>query len=427
MDAPNFTSPQQDKPGAAEAAAGEVPAEYQHLLPAGRVLARQLLTRGPVNGKQAQYLFPHREMALALGKYLLLERLGSVGTGAVCKALHVVMDREVAVRLVPLPGKHSAEQRARLQKDIQLAAHLRHPNLVTVFDVVEIPGMCVLVMEHVPGVDLTGKVAQAGPLPIVEACSLIRQAALGLQPAHEQGLAHGDLQPARLLITGDPTSRSSPDVLLPRAAFPAGIVKILNLGLAWRNEGPVAAVDFSPYDPDYVAPEQAQDVRQADARSDLYSLGCMLYFALTGQPPFPGGTTPEKVYRHQYEEPPDVARLRPDVPRELRTITLRLLAKKPADRYPRAAELAEALALFCTNQFGEREGPRPDSWLQVHTSPELTGSDTNPVVAVPGEQQAGRAPGPGGRQGAWPFSFLVFGAVALGLAAGWVIRLLWDM
>src|SRR5262249_33085654 len=150
---------------------------------------------------------------------------------------------------------------------------------------------------------------------VVEACSLIRQAALGLQPAHEQGLAHGDLQPARLLITGDPTSRSSPDVLLPRAAFPAGIAKILNLGLAWRNEGPVASGDFSPYDPDYVAPEQAQDVRQADARSDLYSLGCMLHFALTGRPPFPGGSAQEKVFRHQVEEPPDVARSRPDVPR----------------------------------------------------------------------------------------------------------------
>ncbi len=411
-----------------DATGGEIPVEYRDLLPAGRVLARQLLTRGPMNGKQAQELFPDREMALLLGKYLLLERLGNEGSGAVCKALHLVMDREVAVRLIPLPGKRFAEQRARFQKDVQLAAQLRHPNLVTVFDVVEIPGMCVLLMEYVAGVDLSGKVAQVERLPVVEACSLIRQAALGLQAAHEQGLVHGDLQPARLLIAGDPTSRSSPDVHLPRAAFPAGFVKILNLGLAWRNEVPVAAGEIGPCAPDYIAPEQANDLRQADARSDLYSLGCMLYFALAGRPTCAGGTPPEKAFRHQFEEPPDIARLRPGLPRGLRAIVQRLLAKKPADRYPTAAALADALAPFCTNPLGERlEGSRPDSWAQGHTAPELTGSDTNPILTMPGEQQKEQATGPGSRRRGWPFPVLVLIAVALGLAAAWVLRLFWDI
>ena len=427
MDARNFASSRKDTPAASDASATEIPAEYQPLLPAGRVLARQLLIRGPINGKQAQLLFPDREAALVLGMYLLLERLGQDGTGAVFKAVHVLMGREVALRLILAPGSRSSEQRARFRKEMQLAAPLRHPNLVMVFDVVEVAGLCVLVMEYVPGVDLNARVGQVGRLPITEACSYIRQAALGLQAAHEHGLVHGDVQPARILIAGDQTSRSGPDVLLPEAALPAGVVRLLNLGLAWRYEVDEGAGQTGPCSPDYVSPEQAKDLRQANVRSDLYSLGCTLYFALTGRPPFPRGTALEKLFQHQFEESPPVARLRPDVPRVLGAIVQRLLAKRPADRYQDAAELAEALAPFCTTHFEDRpEGARPDSSFRVRTPPELTGSDTNPVVAMPGAPSRRAGTTPGSRRG-WPLPVLLAGAVAVGLAAAWVIRFLLDM
>src|SRR5262249_4387864 len=155
------------------------------------------------------------------------------------------------------------------------------------------------------------------------------------------------------------------------------IVKILNLGLGWRNEIPEGTGEIGCCNPDYIAPEQAKDLSRADTRSDLYSLGSILYFAVTGRPPFPRGSAVEKFFQHQFEEPPAVARLRPDIPRVLAVIIERLLAKKPEDRFQYAADLAEALAPFCTTHFEERPGgSTPDSAFHVRTPAELPGSET---------------------------------------------------
>jgi serine/threonine-protein kinase len=210
-------------------------------------------------------------------------------------------------------------------------------------------------MEFVDGPNLERLVRDHGPLSVGQGCDFIRQAALGLQYAHEHGMVHRDIKPGNLLVKG-----SGGD--LP---YRSCTVKILDFGLA-RLGGPTASngPDESSIlaetnavlgTPDYLSPEQAQNVHKADIRSDLYSLGCTLYFLLTGQPPFPGGSMLAKVSRHLKEKPSSVQKLRPDVPPAITHIVARLLAKKPEDRFQSPAELVSALEVFAM------DGPPP--WL----------------------------------------------------------------
>jgi len=194
-------------------------------------------------------------------------------------------------------------------------------------------------MEYVEGTTLSRLVHEKGPLPVGQACNYIRQAADALQHAHEHGLVHRDLKPSNLLLTPD------------------GQVKMLDLGLARLREEPppgdeVTTVGRMLGTPDYMAPEQATDPRRADVRSDLYSLGCTLYFLLAGRPPFPFGTPTDKAIKHATEDPLPVRQLRPDVPPELAAVLDRLLAKDPARRYPTPAALGAALEPFAQSTPG---------------------------------------------------------------------------
>src|SRR5262249_2223923 len=177
-----------------------------------------------------------------------------------------------------------------------------------------------------------------GPLPVAQACDCIRQAALGLQHAHERGLVHRDIKPSNLLVT--------------RADEGAALVKILDMGLA-RLQGPEEGDTGLTRDeqivgtPDYLAPEQAMNSRGVDGRADLYSLGCTFYFLLTRGVPFPGKSVTEVLLRHQMEGAVPVEHLRPDVPTGVGMIVRRLMAKRPEDRYQQPREVAEALEPFC--------------------------------------------------------------------------------
>src|SRR5262249_50689623 len=214
------------------------------------------------------------------------------------------------------------------------------PNIVHAYDAGPIGSAHALVMEYVEGIDLSRLVKQSGPLPVGQASECIRQAALGLQYAQEQGLVHRDVKPSNLIQV--------------RAT---GVVKVLDLGLArlHQSASPQPAVDV-PDDrstgsltpvggvmmmgtPDYLAPEQALDFHAADSRADIYSLGCTFYFLLTGQPPFGGGTLAQKLWRHQQAEPPSV----PGLPEKLTSVLRKMLAKHPADRYQTPADVVAAL------------------------------------------------------------------------------------
>jgi serine/threonine-protein kinase len=298
-----------------------------------RALARELFRRGWLTAYQANQLWQGRGAGLVLGSYLLLEPIGAGGMGRVFKARSRKLGKVVALKVLRKERLASSHALPRFEREIRAAARLDHPNVVHAYDAEQAGGTYFLVMEYVDGTDLDRFVRERGPLPVAEACDYVRQAALGLQHAHEHGMTHRDVKPSNLLLG------------------PNGVVKLLDLGLARLERA--ADDDTDPTltqegqvmgTPDYVAPEQALSSRAADIRSDLYSLGGTFYYLLTGQVPIPGGTTLEKLVRLHVETPTPVEQLRPEVPPPVAAIVRRLLAKAPAERYQMPAELVQALA-----------------------------------------------------------------------------------
>jgi WD40 repeat protein/serine/threonine protein kinase len=321
-----------------------------------RALARELLQRNWLTPYQLNLLLQGRGPELVLGSYVLLERLGEGGMGQVFKARHTTLGRIVAVKVIR-KEKFSEETVRRFHREIRAAAQLDHPHVVRAFDAAQVGDRHLLVMEYVEGgIDLARHVRQHGPLPVEQACEYIRQVALGLQHAHERGLVHRDIKPHNLILGrssgGLTPSAGAPDLAAPApAACHEAQVKILDMGIArmqqsaddseasaLTREGSVMGTV------DYISPEQAQNSRNVDIRSDLYSLGCTFYFLLTGQPPFPGGEVLEKLLKHRLDEPVPVERLRPEVSSGVAAIVRQLMAKRPEDRFQTPAELIAALA-----------------------------------------------------------------------------------
>jgi serine/threonine protein kinase/WD40 repeat protein len=300
----------------------------------GRALARELIDRDWLTPFQANQLLQGRGKELLLGPYLLLERIGTGGMGEVFKARHRIMDRIVALKVVRADRLGDRETLSRFGREIQIAARLAHPHVVLAHDAGQIGDTFYLVMEYVEGVDLARLLKQRGRLGAAEACEYVREAALGLQHAHERGLVHRDVKPANLLL-----------------AAQDGLIKVLDLGLARLRSREVDETRLTQEGslmgtPDYLAPEQAVDSARADIRADVYSLGCTLYHLLAGRPPFPGGSLTEKLLRHQQSEPEPLERLCPDLSPGLGAVVRKMMAKRPEERYQTPAEVAAALTPF---------------------------------------------------------------------------------
>ncbi len=284
----------------------------------------------------------------------LLEEINRGGMGIIYKARQVAMNRLVALKAI-IPAKlERPGVRQRFDAEVKASARLNHPNIVMVFDTDLDGPFPYLAMEYVPGIDLLRLVRKNGPLAITDAVYYIRQAADGLQHAHEQGLIHRDIKPSNLMISPPPTKPE------PGKTGKLPKVKILDMGLARvmaiegeedLEEGLTEAGIFLGT-PDYVSPEQAEDARRADARSDLFSLGGALYFLLTGEVPFPGKTLVEKVRKAITEPPPSPVAKRKDVPPMLDSIVRKLLARDPDDRYQTAAEVVTVLDRILRGEGG---------------------------------------------------------------------------
>ncbi len=308
-------------------------------------VAAALVQNGTLTKWQAENLLRGKRRGFVLGKYRLLGLLGR-GNSSVYVAEHSLMRRRCAIKILPAKSSSSsAAALARFQQEAKAVALLDHTNIVRAYDLgQDKDGKTVIhyfAMELVDGESFEERVAREGPLSGVEAANLIRQAADGLAHAHGVGIIHRDVKPANLLVDRQ------------------GVVKILDLGLAKMSD--ILAADESPVlgTADFLAPEQAVDAKHADARSDIYSLGCTFYYILCGQAPFPGGTLSERLVRHLFEEPIALSTRRPDLPENLTATVHRMLAKNPDERFQTSAEVCSRLRNWLL-EYADKQ------WLRAH-------------------------------------------------------------
>lgn len=316
-----------------------------------RALAQEMLRHKKLTRYQAQAVYEGKAQGLVLGNYVILDKIGEGGMGQVFKARHRRMERVVAVKVLPEAATSSPESVQRFQREVKAAARLSHPNIVTAYDADEAGGVHFLVMEYVEGKDLASLVAEKGTLSVDRALDYVRQAAKGLKYAHGQNIVHRDIKPANLLL--DQT----------------GTVKILDLGIARVREDPAAADATADVGltregavmgtVDFMSPEQGLNTKHADARSDVYSLGCTLFWLLVGEPMYAGDTLMEKLLAHREQPVPSLRQLRGDVPPSLDTVFRRMVAKKPGERQQSMTEVLADLSTCGAAKGSGGAGPAP--------------------------------------------------------------------
>lgn len=326
----------------------------------GKVMARALVQKGILTRFQAERLLAGRTQGFVLDQYIILEELGRGGMGRVFRAKHRTMNRIVALKILASNLLDSERALNLFLREVHTAAQLVHPNIVTAFDANQSGDRYYLVMEYIDGPNLDQLVRQQGPVSVGLACDLMRQAAMGLQCAHDNGMVHRDIKPANILVQRRGTEGDDAP----------GLVKISDFGLARlynpdEAEPKVSTIFTKPNTvmgtPDFLSPEQARSLHSTDIRSDIYSLGCTFYYLLTGSVPHPGGTSMEKLLRHSTDTPKPVEEFRNDVPTQVIGILHRMMRKHPEDRYQIPAELVVALRPFSVSGAMPWESPRADS------------------------------------------------------------------
>ena len=293
-------------------------------------LAERLVRDNVLTAFQAKRLLSNRPQGLVVGRYIILDRVGSGSMGRVYRAHHVMMDRVVALKIIAPEISSNERVVARFQREMKLVGRLDHPNVVRAFDADQINRVLYIVMEYVAGMSLGERLKKNGPIPAAEMIDYAAQAALGLAHAHEQGIVHRDIKPSNILLNEDRR------------------IKILDLGLGVLMEADAAAT-FATADGiavgtvDYMSPEQACG-REVDGRSDLYGLGCSMYHLMTGKLPFPGESPIERLGKRISGRHTPITEYLPEMPASFVRVLDKMLAHKPHERYATAGEAAAALA-----------------------------------------------------------------------------------
>ncbi len=332
-------------------------------------LVAQLVKNSHLTPFQAQQVKAGKAKALILGEYTILDKIGAGGMGQVFKALHRRMERIVAIKMLPPSMTKNVAALARFQREVVAAAKLHHPHIVTAHDAGQANGVHFLVMEHVAGQDLSVLVKKTGPIPVAKVVNYVLQAAQGLEFAHKKGVIHRDIKPANLLLDSE------------------GVVKILDMGLA-RIESDADAPTRTELTGtgavmgtvDYMAPEQAMSTKNADARADIYSLGCSLFYLLTGKPTFEGETVTAKLIGHQSQPIPDLRKCCPEATPELEAVFHKMMAKKVADRYQTMADLIADLEQL---NVGQQTSTTLQTTLQPSANTNLENSALSFLKSIP--------------------------------------------
>lgn len=369
-------------------------------------LAAHLVKIGKLSRYQAHKLLKGAGLGLVLGKYQVLAPIGKGGMGTVFLARDGRNGPLLALKVLP-PAKARRKHRSlvRFLREMALSKHLRHPHLAWTLEAGRLRGVYYIAMEFIPGQNLTKLVGLEGPLTLARAARLIAEAAEGLHHAHEEGIIHRDMKPSNIMVT------------------PHDHAKVLDLGLAMmegetvKDHRVVGGQGVIVGTMDYIAPEQTRDAAKVDRRADVYSLGCTLFFALTGQPPFPGGDSREKIRRHRHEAPPSLLELRPDLPATFVALVNSMMAKDPEQRPPSARAVATALQPWISDREGVLPLDQPEdadyqaavAAVAASADPFPSGSTAEiPVRETPPE------PTQSDGEGLWGNTFWM----ALGLAVG---------
>jgi serine/threonine protein kinase len=323
-----------------------------------RALADYFIAAGDLTHYQTEKLLAGRWRGLVVASYHILAPLGRGGMGTVYLAKSAAPPPEspcphfplVALKVLP-PKRAREEAKAllRFRREMELGKHLDHPNITRTLDAGEQHGVHYIAMEYVPGQSLKQIISKDGPLPVGDAARIFSEVAAGLDHAHDRGLIHRDLKPSNIMVT------------------PEGHAKLLDLGLAMLID------EALPVDPtivggegyilgtmDYIAPEQTTDATAVGPRSDIYALGCSIYHAVCGMPPFPGGTSKQKIQWQRTETPPPPQSINPAVPPAFAKLIQQCMAKNPLDRPASAGAVRSLLAPWVQDSTPGTESPHSD-------------------------------------------------------------------
>ncbi len=354
-------------------------------------LAEHLIQTGKLSRFQAAKLLQGTALGLVLGPFHVLAPIGKGGMGTVYLARDSRSQQLVALKALP-PKRAREEERllARFRREMEMCQRVAHPHVAWTYEIGVCQGVYYIALEYIPGLTLYRLINEQGPLAVPRAARLFAEVASALDHAHTQGLIHRDLKPSNIMIT------------------PHDHTKVLDLGLALvQGEAPgerevIGGRGYVVGTMDYIAPEQAENAATVDPRSDIYALGCTLYFALTGQPPFPGGTAAEKIQRHRTEDPVPVPQLNPAVPPTFIGLLRKMMAKNPDHRFASAAEVQEKLLAWASDEVtlpldrqGDKEYQEAVAALETAEAPPELVAEVIPVgIPVPPRRNGRRSTPP---------------------------------
>jgi serine/threonine protein kinase len=372
------------------------------------LVADHLVRNGLLSAFQAVKILSGTDRGLVLGPFRILAAVGRGGMGAVYLARDVRDQRLVALKVLP-PARYRDEERqlTRFLREMEICEKVSHPHITRTFDAGVINHVYYIAMEYVPGVTLKRRVTDTGPLPVYRTAKLFGEVASALEYAHQKGLIHRDLKPGNIMIT------------------PNGHAKVLDLGLA-LIEGEELPADkmivggrgYVVGTMDFIAPEQVANPTGVDGRADLYSLGCSLYYVLTGQVPFPGGTSQQKIRRHLNETPALISDLNPTVPVGFAKLVEQLMLKRPEQRPPRAEDVRRWLIPWAAGEpdlpmDGTVDNSNPHEIFDLEMDQAATGSFWESVPVAVFVNQARPAYDEDGSEGGHRRLFLILAAAGI--------------